>query len=476
MQVLIPMSSWKRLVWVVILTAIGLFPVLLVANGGGYWEARTGSFNEPGCNGLGCHTPIPLPPNQGRVVIDVGPYVPGEKQLVVVTIADASAARWGFQLAAREARNPQRQAGTFSAPPNDVLEDGSTGLVQVRCSGGAMPPCGGQIEFATHTSIGSRRGQRSGSVEFRVDWTAPPGDVGDVILAASAVAGDGDGGFGGDQSYTTNAISFYAPSSRPSFREGGVVSAASFRTTGGAIGHGSLVTLFGDGLAGRGFSRQVSRLDLNLGRLPNELGRIGADFFFPSSDPYPAYMLFLNERQMNVQVPELPSSYVGQIEVQPVFNRGQGRNEVRGNRVRVNLQPLAPALFTYPDGRSVAAVHSAAPSGAPVGPPGLFPNSRPARAGDIVLIYGTGFGPTRPAVDPGSLASEAAPLVAQTGISIGGLRLAPADILYAGAAPGYAGLIQINVRVPAGLGSGDLPVIATVGGVETQPGVTLRVE
>jgi uncharacterized protein (TIGR03437 family) len=39
-----------------------------------------------------------------------------------------------------------------------------------------------------------------------------------------------------------------------------------------------------------------------------------------------------------------------------------------------------------------------------------------------------------------------------------------------------AGLFQINVTIPAGLGTGDLPLIGNVAGVQTQPGVVISLQ
>jgi uncharacterized protein (TIGR03437 family) len=59
-------------------------------------------------------------------------------------------------------------------------------------------------------------------------------------------------------------------------------------------------------------------------------------------------------------------------------------------------------------------------------------------------------------------------------VTIGGL---PADIEFAGAAPGFAGLVQLNARIPAGVAPGDnVPVVVRIGGVSTQPGTTVAVE
>jgi uncharacterized protein (TIGR03437 family) len=294
------------------------------------------------------------------------------------------------------------------------------------------------------------------------------------------VGADGDGSTNGDRSFTTTYTSLFAPSNQPLLSEGGVVSAASFRAPVGAVAHGSLVTIFGDRLAPPGFSRQVSALDLVNELLPTELSRTGVDFIVPvgtsSEVRIPAFMLFVGEKQVNVQVPSIPGSFVGRVQVQAVFNRGQGANEVRGNRVSVNLQSLGPALFTFSDGRSAAAILSAVPGGAPVGALGQFPGSRPARPGDIVLLYGTGFGRTQGNLEPGALATGPDPLATSIGVRIGGLALSPGDVLYAGAAPGFAGLQQFNIRIPNGLGTGDVPVVLIAGALETQAGVTLRLE
>lgn len=458
------MHPVRRAAWFLFLTALLVTPLLLLANANGLPVARTGAFGEPGCDGLGCHRNEPLPPGGGRLVVDVGPYVPGQTQRVQVRIFDTNARVYGFQMAARERRNPQQQAGTFQAIPDD-------NNVRVRCANGSAAPCSAGLEYVTHTSA------RPQEFTFAASWTAPASDVGEVVFTVAAVGADGDRGTNGDRSYTTTVSSLYAPSNAPSLREGGVVSAASFQAPGGSIGQGALVSLFGDKLAPPGFSREVTRDDLSTdGRLPTEIYRIGADFLIPNADALPGYILFVSERQMNLQVPALPAGFSGRLDVQPVFNRGRGANEVRGNRVGVTVLPAVPALFTFSDGRSVAAVHSAVPAGAPVGRAGLFPNSRPARVGDVILVFGTGFGLTAPRVEPGTLAAGAASLTATVSARIGGLALASADILYAGAAPGFAGLQQFNLRVPAGLGSGDLPIVLTVGGLETQAGVTLRVE
>jgi uncharacterized protein (TIGR03437 family) len=59
-------------------------------------------------------------------------------------------------------------------------------------------------------------------------------------------------------------------------------------------------------------------------------------------------------------------------------------------------------------------------------------------------------------------------------VTIGGKQ---GEILYAGAAPGMAAVMQINVRVPAGIKTGStVPVVLKIGNASSQPGVTLAVQ
>ncbi len=187
--------------WRASLTGLLLAPLLLFATSNGSPYGRTGAFGEPGCDGAGCHRPEPLGPGSGRITIAVAPYVPGQRQRVVVTVFDIQARRWGFQLAAREKDNPQKQAGSFSLLPDYMF-------VVVHCASGSLPPCKNELEYATHTSVGAYRGNfPSGSATFELDWTPPPGNVGDVILTAAGLGADGDLGTNGDHAYAATTIS-----------------------------------------------------------------------------------------------------------------------------------------------------------------------------------------------------------------------------------------------------------------------------
>jgi uncharacterized protein (TIGR03437 family) len=101
----------------------------------------------------------------------------------------------------------------------------------------------------------------------------------------------------------------------------------------------------------------------------------------------------------------------------------------------------------------------------------------PAAPSSVVSIYATGAGQSKPTPKDGSIAG-AKPLpepVAHVSVEIGGL---PAEVLYAGAAPGLvSGALQVNARVPAGVTPGPLvPVVLKIGDAGSQTGVTLAVQ
>lgn|SRR5581483_7600580 len=99
----------------------------------------------------------------------------------------------------------------------------------------------------------------------------------------------------------------------------------------------------------------------------------------------------------------------------------------------------------------------------------------PATQGTVIMVYATGFGVLTPLPIDGQIEQVQATLALPVTATIGGV---PADVIYAGAAPGLiAGIDQINVRVPAGVAANPAaPILLTMGPFTTQPGVTVSVK
>jgi len=101
--------------------------------------------------------------------------------------------------------------------------------------------------------------------------------------------------------------------------------------------------------------------------------------------------------------------------------------------------------------------------------------SNPARAGSVIMIYGTGFGALNPAATDGQPATGEADTQLPVVASVGGIVT---DVLYAGAAPGLiAGVVQINIRIPQNLAPAPTAmVLLTVGSVGAPAGVVVSTQ
>jgi uncharacterized protein (TIGR03437 family) len=94
-----------------------------------------------------------------------------------------------------------------------------------------------------------------------------------------------------------------------------------------------------------------------------------------------------------------------------------------------------------------------------------------AKAGDTVEVYAVGLGATNPAVAAGQAFQRVAPAVNPVEIFVNGVEVTPTFAGMTG-----AGLHQVNSVVPAGVGTGDVPLTAGVGGGQTQSGVWISLQ
>jgi len=404
-----------------------------------------------------CHRGVANSDPRGGINIQAGNFKPGTRQTVRVTLSHPEARRWGFQLTARIVNDETRQAGSFTPSPDVTVicgPDGRTG------------PCQGALEFVNQSAAASFE-NRAGPVTWEVEWAPPAEDVGDVILYAAGLAANNDRGLAGDWTYTAslrleNEGSCPVTPRRASIRS--VVNGASFAAEPG-IGLNSMISIFGLGFAEPGVQRAAGRGDFRDGKFPVRLACVGVEV---AGRRVP--VTFVKSDQINAQAPTLEIN--GPVEVRVILNPGFP-NEVRSDPATVRMQSLSPAFFLFSGSRSIAAQRY--PDYSIVADPAVVPGASPARPGDWVMLYGTGFGPTEPTYQAGEIADRPALLRQPVTVSIGGLALRPEEIGYAGLSVGsISGLYQFNVRIPESAPEGDLPVEVRIGGLST-PSATIPV-
>ncbi|MGE5488952.1 MAG: hypothetical protein ACM3ZB_14145 [bacterium] len=229
---------------------------------------------------------------------------------------------------------------------------------------------------------------------------------------------------------------------------GAVTNAASFLAT--PVAPGALVTLFGNGIgpAEPAFGDADSS-----GRLPTSLGG-----FQVRLNGRPAPLLYAHADQVNLQAPYSIAG-MDQVEIELFYNG------VRKSGITAQVAATAPGIFTYAGGAGQAAALNEDGS--------LNSAQNPAAPGSIIVFWATGEGLRTPDAVEGELAEPpyGKPVLPVT-VTIGGRQ---AEILYAGASPGFAGLMQVNARVPRETPSGVQPVELNIGSTRCQPGVTVQV-
>lgn len=231
----------------------------------------------------------------------------------------------------------------------------------------------------------------------------------------------------------------------------GIVNGASF---GPGLSPGSWISIFGQHLAVA--SRMWHDSEIIDGSLPKELDGVSV-----TVGGHAAAVHYISPHQLNVQVPD---GAVGSgTPIQVTTPHG-------AHMLTADVQPTAPAFFAYDaDNRRYAAAQHGADYGI-VARDGLYAGAAPARPGEIIVVYGTGFGPTTPQAPSGRVVLQAAPLANQVSVWIGNV---PATVLWAGLSG--AGLYQLNLIVPETLPDGDAEIVAEIGGMRTQQGLHVAI-
>jgi uncharacterized protein (TIGR03437 family) len=261
-----------------------------------------------------------------------------------------------------------------------------------------------------------------------------------------------------------------------------IVNAASFRSPGVAAA-GSIVTIFGDRFG----------VQDNLVAFPATSVNGVSTLFGATAAPI--FALAAMGGQINVLVPtELPVSGTVNVMVQTTSGIS--------NALPLKLAPAVPGIFFYsdplvPTRRNAAAVRAntlwiamppsmAANIGLPTNCSALGAQAwcaEPAHPGDYLEIYVTGLGTATPGGDPSGAILPSAGVAPISGdplyrtistptVTIGGQE---ATVLFSGVAPGFNGLYQVNVKIPANVALGDdVPIEISLGEASDAATVAIR--
>ena len=433
-------------------------PFVLWAYSTGPPVQRTGAAVDGGLDCSVCHSNLG-PANsdsRGSVTITAGNYTPGVQQVVTVSVAHPQQQRWGFELIARLASDETKQAGSFAVDS----------IVRVRCLSGDAP-CNGGVEFAEHSN--APRTAAGAGFSFQVKWTPPASAVGDVHFYAAGNAANGDGNLTGDHIYTTSkSISAIAPSNGCALTQTPSIAAVA---NGGSflpvIGPGAMISLFGSHFeADPSKAFPVKSSDIVNNAFPRQLGCLAVEI---NGKRLP--IAYASYGQINAQAPfDLPA---GSAQVRVVLNPDTP-NALASSAFSATVLTESPGFFLFGPGAIAATVPNTA---TPIADATVIPGSVAAKPGDVVTLWITGLGQTTPAVSEGVVTTAAAGANAVIAMTIGGIAIAPADILYAGVSPGsISGLYQVNVRLPAALPDGRAAILLQASGMSTPDGLSIPVQ
>jgi uncharacterized protein (TIGR03437 family) len=457
------MMNLKKILVNSSLIALAIIPPVLYSYEYGPDPGYTGApgDNPTGCTASGCHVGAPGT-GPGSITISAGgtTYTPGgPAQQITVTVTDSTEKKYGFELTSRIDSTPTNDAGTLAST------DGNTQVVTCATSiSGAFytGSCGNSLHWIEHTDVAFlSSANKAPSFTYTFNWTPPATNVGTVTLYAAGNAGTGNTSspLGTDTYLTKLQLS---PSTggttnpnAPTIKTNGVNPNDSASNS---IQPSSWVSIYGTNLA-------PSAVQWT-GNYPTSLGGT-----MVTINNKPAYLSYVSPTQINLEAPDDTST--GTVNVTVTNANGTATSTV-------TLAPASPAWSMH-DATHVAAIilrsngtgaygggtyDIVGPTGSSLGYPTVA-----AKAGDSVVLFGIGFGPTSPTVPAGVAFSGAAPITSGLQMTLAGQGITPA---FAGESS--TGLYQFNITIPAGLGTGDKPLTVTVGGASAQSGVVLSLQ
>ncbi|MDP9053338.1 MAG: hypothetical protein M3N93_03425 [Acidobacteriota bacterium] len=415
--------------------------------------------NKTACVSSGCHQGVVNSGTGGvRIVLPNGTtYTPGQSMKLSVQITDAAKVKFGFEMTARLASNTSNgQAGDFTA--------GADGYTQVICdvfgavkANGSLCPTQNPVQFIEHTNSGYEASTKGGYT-FTFTWTPPASGAGNVILYAAANAGPGDPAVSSPTNVYTTNVTLTPGAASPAPVISNALNAATGQTT---LAASTYAAIYGSGLSTTNPGRIWTAADFVANgngtfKMPTSL-----DGTTVTVGGVPAYIEYVSPTQLNIVTPAAAGTGNGV----PVVVSLNGQPSAVFS---VTLQNLAPSFFAWSPatadaGKYLIAQHADYSN---IGKVGLFPGTpasftTPAKPGETILLYGTGFGPTSPPIAAGIETDKVYNLSPTPTATLGSIA---ATVAFAGLIPPESEVYQFDIVVPASAPAGDLPLVVNVNG------------
>ncbi|MGO9261249.1 MAG: choice-of-anchor V domain-containing protein [Bryobacteraceae bacterium] len=445
---------------------LGAIPLLLWAYEYGPNPGYCGVPNENGtCTAAGCHTGTTNDPaNKGSVKINFPngmTYTPGVTQQLTVTISDPASTQvaWGFEVTPRLATNTATMAGTLASTDTHtalMCSQANLFIFEAVCLPGAdplgrcqqmsapaCPSADTALQYMEHSYTGYLSTMGTGSGTYQFNWTPPATNVGNITFYIAGNAGvGGPPTQNGDHIYaTTYTVTPATAAPPPAPPAVTLAQSASGFGPFPSVAPGSWMEIFGSNLAAD--TRQWAGSDFtnNGTTAPTSL-----DGTMVTIGGQSAYVYYISPTQVNAQVPSNVSTGSQTLTV----TTGGGTSAAYTINVNA-LEPglLAPSSFLLNGKQYVVAQFTSdnsfvLPTGALSGY-----TTRPAKAGDSIVIYGVGFGP---AIDSSNQTIPAGQVVAGTNQLVNAVQMqvngVAANLTYHGLAPSQVGVYQFNLTVP----------------------------
>ena len=219
-----------------------------------------------------------------------------------------------------------------------------------------------------------------------------------------------------------------APIGAPQYTAATLLNSADYNA---ALSPNTIVALFGENLSFN--TAALETYEIQNATLPTELPLTGVHVYVGG---IMANIYYVSPTQINFLIPvEMPA---GATTFQVV------RDGYAGPQLPITLAAIAPAFYMLDSERVVARLADGS----------VDRTNNAAHPGDTVSLYATGLGQTVPPLRNGEVPSSAQPLAnaSQLQILLDGTAVPAANILYAGTAPTYCGLYEIDLKLPGDVG------------------------